>query len=208
MQEDSIVCDQMMDNMILKQIENIGFEEAGGSEQRDETPRDASRARRVRAPTTRIKQTSNISTVRARDAAAALSGTDRSIPRTRQTINTKVKPKVTSSLFSSRKPRAPTNPSSMRHTAAAASSRTTLGYTKGRDVSSRLHGNPSDAAAQPVLQGILSPKTYKQPEKAPTETELDAGFGEHETDTVSREAENVLPTYEEDEETQNFQLTL
>ncbi|KAH8432610.1 uncharacterized protein LDX57_010237 [Aspergillus melleus] len=209
LQQDSIACDKMMDDMILEQIANIGFEEAGGAEQRDESHRkDVSRARRVRAPSTRIKQTSNLSTVRARDAAAALSGTDRSLPRTRQAANPKIKPRVTSSLFSSKKPRAPANPSSMRHTAATASSRTTVGYTKGRDVSSKLHGNPPDAAAQPVHKGILSPETYMQPDEAPSETVLDAGFGEYETDGVPAEVETELPTYEEDEETQNFQLTL
>lgn len=209
LQEDSKTCDKMMDEIILKQIENIGFEEAGEAEQRDDSlPKDASRARRVRAPSTRIKQTSNISTVRARDAAAALSGTERSLPRTRQAVNPKVKPRVTSSLFSSRKPRAPTNPSSMRHTAAAASSRTTVGYTKGRDVSSKLHGKPSDAVGQPIAKGILSPETYVQPAKVPSETELDAELGEPATDAVPSDVENVLPTYEEDEETQNFQLTL
>ncbi|PLB54251.1 hypothetical protein P170DRAFT_460445 [Aspergillus steynii IBT 23096] len=209
LQEDSVACDKMMDEMILEQIENIAFEEADRTKSHDESlPKETSRAHRVRAPTTRIKQTSNISTVRARDAAAALSGTDRSIPRTRQAVNPKVKPRVTSSLFSSRKPRAPTNPSSMRHTAAISSSRTTVGYTKGRDVSSRLHGKPSDAVAPPVAKGILSPETYVQPVEVPSDTELDAGFGEQETDVVPGDVENVLPTYEEDEESQNFQLTL
>ncbi|PWY69558.1 hypothetical protein BO70DRAFT_432510 [Aspergillus heteromorphus CBS 117.55] len=193
-QADSAACDKMIDELILKQVEDIGFEEMDEAVPCSEPPtghatRHRMETRRMRAAaTSQAKSTSDVSTLRARDAAAALSGTQRSAPRTRSAVP---KPRVTSTLFPSKKPRPPTNPSSMRHTAATANSRTTVGYSRGREVSSKLHGPPASPVKQEL--GILSPETYLQP------------YG---TPPLASAVEEALPTFGEDEEAQNFQLTL
>ncbi|KAG2412588.1 hypothetical protein HFD88_010145 [Aspergillus terreus] len=205
MQEDSIACDKMMDDMILKQVESISFEEPDHDLPSQEPPVEDVPKRRVGTRRTRVtpssaKYTSNISTARARDAATALSGT-----RSRSVAVPKPKPRVASSLFASKKPRAPTNPSTMRNTAAAATSRTTVGYTKGRDVSAKLHGKSAVAPKPPVPQDIFSTETYLRPEGTPP---LDSVLADRFPESFGLEHEELLPTYEEDEETQNFQLTL
>ncbi|KAL4893361.1 hypothetical protein BDV59DRAFT_30033 [Aspergillus ambiguus] len=206
LQEDSIACDKMMDEMILQQMESIGFDETDPSSTSHQPPVGEAPRRRIGTRRTRVtpsstKYSSNISTVRARDAATALSGT-----RSRSVAVPKPKPRVASSLFASKKPRAPTNPSSMRNTAAAANSRTTVGYTKGRDVSAKLHGKTAAAPKPLVPQGIFSTETYVRPEGTPPlESDLRQRFPEI---LELEHEEELLPTYEEDEETQNFQLTL
>ena len=84
-----------------------------------------------------------------RKAAAALAAKPRSTLTTKPEQKPSI-PKSTASLFQrGAQPKntvAPTNPSSMRHTAAVAASNTTLGYGKGRAVRANLR------------QGILSPK--------------------------------------------------
>ncbi|GKZ83612.1 hypothetical protein AnigIFM56816_008707 [Aspergillus niger] len=205
-QEDSAACDRMVEEMIRKQVESIGFEETYETVPAEEPPAaDATQRRietrsRTRAANNKTKHTSNISTVRARDAAAALSGTQRSIPRTRPAVS--AKPRVTSSLFPSKRSREPTNPSSMRQTAAAATSQTTVGYSRGREVSSKLHGSTASPTEPEIVpQGILSPDTYLQPCGTPPLI----------ADTIGLDLENAeegLPTFDEDEEAQNFQLTL
>ncbi|KAE8152552.1 hypothetical protein BDV25DRAFT_150835 [Aspergillus avenaceus] len=204
MQEDSIAHDKMIDDMILKQVESIGFEDDGESEQQAEPverPQHRYETRSTR------KYASKVSTIRARDAATALSGAERT-PRPRSVSIPKPKPRVTSALFSSRKPRDPPNPSSMQHTAAAANSRTTLGYTKGRDVSSKLHGKGPTPTEFSAPKGILAPDTYLQPFGTPP-LDTDMGHFAHEDDDeLMANVEDMLPVYEEDEEALNFQLTL
>ncbi|KAE8349133.1 hypothetical protein BDV28DRAFT_141888 [Aspergillus coremiiformis] len=215
LQEDSIAYDQMMDEMILKQVESIGFEELSDVEQHselcvEEAPQHRIETGRSRGMSSRGKYISNIPTIRARDAATALSGTERTL-RPRPVSVPKPKSRVASSLFtSSRKPRMPTNPSSMYHTAATANSRTTLGYTKGRDVSCKLHGKAPMVTAtkeQAIPHGIFSPDTYLRPSGTPP-LETDLGLFPHDDDPVTTHLEEVLPVYEEDEETLNFQLAL
>ena len=83
------------------------------------------------------------------------------------------KPKFPASLVSSRKKTPPpTNPSPMRHTAAIATSNTTMGYSKGRAVSATLR------------KGV-APKSDTQ--KARANKEADEAKGE----TVGQQQENV-----------------
>ncbi|KAL4821700.1 hypothetical protein BDW67DRAFT_1673 [Aspergillus spinulosporus] len=201
-QKDSAAYDKMVDETILKQIESIDFAGRSDDEQSKqppvvEFPQRRIQARYPRAASGKSNHSSGVSTVRARDAAKALSGNERIIPRTRVAPIMKPRARIASSLFPSKKPRAPANPSSMRHTAAAADSRTTVGYTKGREVSSRLHGTAKASTKQPTKKPALSLETYTQPYVSPSL--------ESEGDQL---AEELFPTYEEDEETQNFQLTL
>ncbi|KAL2857826.1 hypothetical protein BJY01DRAFT_202305 [Aspergillus pseudoustus] len=201
-QEDSAAYDRMMDKKILEQIASIGFDELSDDDQSSkgsavEIPRRRLEAQRPRTAIGRAKYSSSVSTTRARDAVMALSSTDRSVPRARAAPIVNLKARGTSALFPSRKPRPPTNPSSMLYAAATASSRTTVGYTKGREVSSRLHDKTKSPAAQHAIQRVLSSETYMRPEGSRA--------ADIECDQV---AEDTFLQYEEDEETQSFQLTL
>ncbi|KAL3478223.1 hypothetical protein BJX99DRAFT_109443 [Aspergillus californicus] len=197
-QEDSAAYDKMIDEAILKQVESIDFNETQSSQSSvSKSPRRRMEARNPRAAAGRSSNSCGVSSVRARDAAKALSGNERSVPRTRAAPAVKPRARIAASILPSKKLRVPTNPSSMRHTAAAAGSRTTVGYNKGREVSSRLHANAKAPAAVPETKRILSPETYLQPHGSPP--------AETETDQL---AEEICLNYEEDEETQNFQLTL
>jgi hypothetical protein len=81
-------------------------------------------------------------TVTSRTAASALSMLPREPVLQSKNTNRRVAPKAsTSFLARGKKPAtpAPVNPSTMRHTVAAAASRSTIGYTKGRNASSVLN---------------------------------------------------------------------
>lgn len=195
-QEECAAYDRMVDDTIMKQVESIGIHDRS-----DDQPQQPAAAE---IPQRRVQErqrvaagknySSGVSTGRARDAAKALSGNERTAPRSRAAPITRPKARIASSLFPSKKPRGPTNPSYMRHTAAAADSRTTVGYNKGREVSSRLHGNTKTSTKEPAATRALSPETYTRPESS--------------VDSENGTLQDELPAYEEDEETQNFQLTL
>jgi hypothetical protein len=214
-QEDSIAFDKKVDEMILKQLEEIGFEDKTeldppSEPHVEEVPKRRLEVRRAKSTMTKPKYTSNISTVRARDAVAALSRVEPSGARARPAAMSKPKPRVASSLLTSRRPRVPSNLSSMRHAAATANSKTTLGYSKGRTVSSRLHGKPSTTPERSVLSPETYIELYGMP---PLGSEMwyrckAAGCFDSEEDRLAAEAERNLPTFGEDEEAQNFQLTL
>ncbi|PKX90826.1 uncharacterized protein P174DRAFT_514817 [Aspergillus novofumigatus IBT 16806] len=214
-QEDSIAFDKKVDEMILKQLEEIGFEDKTelnppSEPHVEEVPKRRLEVRRAVSTMTKPRYTSNISTVRARDAVAVLSRVEPSGARARPAAMSKPKPRVASSLLTSRRPRVPSNLSSMRHTAATANSKTTLGYSKGRTVSSRLHGKPSTTPERSVLSPETYIELYGMP---PLGSEMwyrckAAGCFDSEEDRLAAEAERNLPTFGEDEEAQNFQLTL
>ncbi|KAL4959152.1 uncharacterized protein BDV14DRAFT_185308 [Aspergillus stella-maris] len=197
-QKDSATYDKMVDEMIMKQIESVNFNEPSDDDQSGKPSGAEIPQRRIRTRTTRVisgnsKASTGVSTVRARDAAKALSGNERSVSRTRPAPIVKPRTRIASALFPSKKPREPTNPSAMRHTASVADSRTTMGYTKGREMSSRLNGRPQTPNKQPATKPALSPETFSRPSSETENNQL---------------PEAVIPAYEEDEETQNFQLTL
>ncbi|KAJ5312255.1 hypothetical protein N7508_003085 [Penicillium antarcticum] len=205
--EDSAKCDKMVDEMILKQLEGVGFESSGNSEPAKITQTPSTRSK---APMT-TRHTRNISSLRSREAAAALAA-----PQPTAAPQVALAPKSRLGLGSSllmpkRQTRAPTNPSSMRNTAAAANSNTTVGYSKGRSVSSTLREKNAEAQKTSSSEA-LSPETYMQLYGAPP---LDSDMwtrckaaGCFDTpEEVSQELES-LPTYDEDEEAQSFQLTL
>ncbi|KAI9375446.1 hypothetical protein BJX61DRAFT_142353 [Aspergillus egyptiacus] len=196
-QKDSDAYDKLVDEIIMKQVESIGFDEPTNNDHSNqpsvaELPKQHIEAPKPKVAAGRSKYSASVSTIRARDAAKALSGNERSVTRTRAAPIAKSKARVAPSIFSSKKPRTPTNPSSMRHTAATACSRTTVGYSKGREVSSRLHGKSKAPATQPAATRALSPEIYMQLPSA----------------SSNQLEEDMCPNYEEDEETQNFQLTL
>lgn len=82
------------------------------------------------------------STIKSKVAAASLSLPKQSGPALKTSTrpnNAPAKPRLTTSLVSRpKKTPAPTNPSQMRHNAAVAASKTTMGYSKGRAASATL----------------------------------------------------------------------
>ena len=82
------------------------------------------------------------STLKSKVAAASLSLPKHSVPALKTASkphNAPAKPRLTTSLVARpKKTPAPTNPSPMRHNAAVAASRTTMGYSKGRATSATL----------------------------------------------------------------------
>lgn len=208
-QQDSIACDKAVEEAIKKQMANIGFNDSsGGTEESSGNKSKSTQRRQPKEGASGRSHASNVSTVTSRDAAAALSGT----PATARPRAARIpKPRVASSLLGTKKPRVPTNPSSMRQTAAAADSRTTVGYSKGRSVSSKLQGKAPPK--EPATKGILSPWTYIQlygPPPFGSEMWIRckaAGCFDEESRPEATDEED-LGVYDEDEEAQNFQLTL
>ncbi|KAJ5498841.1 hypothetical protein N7453_007892 [Penicillium expansum] len=207
--EDSAACDKMVDDMIMKQLEDIGFESSGESESANALqPNDIPPKR----PTT-TRHTRSVSTLRARDAVAALAGPQPTAPpRVASTAKPRVASLASSLVMPKRHARVPSNPSSMRNTAASLNSRTTVGYSKGRSVSSTLREKHSQTQKLASSQ-ILSPETYMQLYgPPPLDSEMWSrckAAGCFDTpDETTQEPEEPLPTFEEDDEAQSFQLTL
>lgn len=215
--EDSIAFDKMMDEMMLKQIASVSLADFNDREEFEEpimrgVRLSRSKERRVNLNAS-SRPTSSASTIRSRDAASALSWTKPSTVRTRPTSVRLPKPRMTSPLFSSKRTRAPTNPSTMRHTAAVASSKTTLGYSRGRSVSNALRGMAPQPKKQTTSKDILSPETYMELYGPPPFGSnmwircKTAGCFDEESNQDDG-SDEALPTFGEDEEAQNFQLTL
>ena len=205
-QEDSALCDKMIDEMILKQLDSVNFAEPSDDE--------ALPATRPRLQSNRLAGLSssarNIPTLRSREAAAALSESATRTNRLR-TAASKSRTSPSSILTSKRKGRVPTNPSSMRSTAAAVNSKTTLGYSKGRSVSSTLRENGA-AQSQTNFRATLSPETYIRlygppPLGSAMWTRCKAA-GYFDIQKQNDEPEEPLEILGEDEEADSFQLTL
>lgn len=209
------MCDKLADEMIMKQLESVRFND---SSEEETTPASVlqpqTQTSRAKGPSMNTRSTRSIPTIRSREAASALAGLKPSTAPARPPAASKSRMASASSLLMPKKTtRVPTNPSSMRNTAAAANSNSTVGYSKGRSVSSSLRENtvrkPSDA------QSPLSPESYMELYGPPPPGSdmwsrckaagyLDGPDG----DGFSQELEEALPTFEEDEDAQSFQLTL
>lgn len=104
------------------------------------------------------------STMKLKSAAAALSQTRVSAAAPK--VSTKplapsAKTRLSTSLVSRpKKSPAPTNPSSMRHTAAVAASKTTMGYAKGRSTSASLRTTILPKKDSEVPDASLPPAEY------------------------------------------------
>jgi hypothetical protein len=210
--EDSAACDKMVDDMILKQLEDVGFE----STVEHETVKSRKpQALPLKEPAP-MRHTRSVSTLRSREAASALSGSMTTVtPR----VVSAPKPRVASLASSAsalvmpkRHARVPSNPSSMRNTAASVNSRTTVGYSKGRSVSSNLREKTAQAL-KPSTSQALSPETYIQlyglpPLGSEMWSRCKAAGCFDTPEETPQEPEELLPTFEEDEEAESFQLTL
>lgn len=207
-QEESVKADKMVDEMIMKQLDSIGFSEASEDEAM-KAPKPQPEAARAKTPSTSTRPARNISTLRSREAAAALGGQKTTAPPARTTAPPK--PRVASALMPKKKTRVPTNPSSMRNTAAAATSNTTVGYTKGRSVSATLREQQIEHKKSSSSQTSISPGTYMRlygPPPLGSEMWSRCKAAGCLEDSDEAGPEELLPTFEEDEEAENFQLTL
>ncbi|KAJ6145576.1 hypothetical protein N7470_009471 [Penicillium chermesinum] len=200
-QQDSAQCDKMVDDMIMKQLESVGFNESSEDEGDKIMPSVSTGSDTQRKGPASNTRSRNISTLRSREAAAALSGSKSTTAPARPVVapKSRLTPSV---LMPKKKARVPTNPSSMRTTAAAVTSNTTVGYTKGRSVSTTLRENK----ARPMA--TLSPETYFQLYGPPPLGSKmwvrckAAGCFDNEEDSED------LQTFGEDDEADDFQLTL
>lgn len=199
--QSSISYDKMVDEMIQKQVEDMDCWDQFDLQPQKEEPIKTNE-KKVPAK--------GVSTVKARNAAAALSHTRSSsinrVETTRPPMPSKTKAPI-SQVMPKRRTPTPTNSS-----IAAASSRTTVGYSKGRSVSSTLQAKAQPVKEKKAPKSILDPAKYMQLYGAPPAgSEMwmqcrDAGLVVDPEEVVD---DNVVPSLlEEDEEFRDFQLTL
>ncbi|EER25933.1 hypothetical protein D8B26_008258 [Coccidioides posadasii str. Silveira] len=216
--EEQEAFDKRFDDLILQQVREM--ESLNIKEFPDEPCIEELEAKRLKGLEKKKANKPNInrhvSTLQSRSAAKALSRLPRPVahPKTRPAPT--ARPRVITGLTSKRKSTVPSNPSSMRHTAAVVTSRTTLGYAKGRGVSSALRGRASKEEVKKVssTKSIISPDKYMElygPPPFGTEMWLRCKTaGLFDTEDVDQAILDEIPPsfYQEDEETANFQLTL
>lgn len=217
-----IASEKRDDEMIQREVDAIDLkklllqDEPGleiGRSSNETRKQDSSRSTSAMLPT-------RASTLRARNAAAALSRPPSSATVRSDTANSTSSSMTKTGLLPPRRTASTrqANASNVRHAVAAASSRTTVGYSRGRSVSSTLPNKPvkESATNQKPSQrkSVMSPQTYVQLYGAPPiGSEMwkrceEAGcLPEQEVIPLSDD-ELILPLLEEDEETRNFQLTL
>lgn len=196
----------------MKQLDSVGFNDPSEDEIAP-APKPQQRSLRAKTPSTSTRPTRNISTLRSREAAAALSAPKPSTASARPAAVPKSRLASASSVLMPKKTRVPSNPSSMRNTAAAATSNTTMGYSKGRSVSSTLREKTAEQPSS--TSATLSPETYMQLYGPPplgsdmwSRCKAAGCFDSPSESATSQELEEPLPTFEEDEEAASFQLTL
>ncbi|KAH8698303.1 hypothetical protein BGW36DRAFT_294414 [Talaromyces proteolyticus] len=214
-QQESVSYDKMIDEIIQKQVEDIELPGLNAREAQDLPSFDEPDQQRHNKANEKKGLNKGLSSLKARDAAKALSQTKCSLAK--RVESTKVSTSRTSKaplalIAPKRRTPTPTNSSTAHNTAAAASSRTTLGYSKGRSVSSTLQtkGNPAKEKQAPS-RGILDPRKYMQlygPPPAGSEMWMQCKEAGLVADPEEVDNDFVLSLDEEDEETRNFQLTL
>lgn len=210
-QEDSAKADKMVDEMIMKQLDSIGFSEPSEDEA-IKAPKPQPQTARAKASSSSTRPSRNIPTLRSRDAAAALAGPKATVAPAKTAATPK--PRIASSLLMpKKKTRVPTNPSPMRNTAATVTSNSTVGYSKGRSVSSTMREKQVEQKKKPSnAQTTLPPETYMQlygpPPLGSEMWSRCKAAGCFDDPNENAEPEELLPTFEEDEEAENFQLAL
>lgn len=211
--ENSLKCDQLAEEMIMKQLDSINFNESSEEEHlKAPAPAPQPRTTRSKATPAAPRHTRTVSTLRSREAANALAAPKPSAAPLR--VAPAPKSRLPSALMPKKKTRVPTNPSSMRNTAAAVTSNNTLGYSKGRSVSSTLHDDKEESKPSDT-HTTHSPETYIQLYGTPplgsemwTRCKAAGYFDSPEEIGTAQELDENLPTFEEDDEALNFQLAL
>ena len=211
--ENSLNCDQLAEEMIMKQLDSINFNESSEEEHlKAPAPAPQPRTTRSKATPAAPRHTRTVSTLRSREAANALATPKPGAAPVR--VAPAPKSRLPSALMPKKKTRVPTNPSSMRNTAAAVTSNNTLGYSKGRSVSSTLHDDKEESKPSDT-HTTHSPETYIQLYGTPplgsemwTRCKAAGYFDSPEEIGTAQELDENLPTFEEDDEALNFQLAL
>ena len=163
------------------------------------------------------------STIKSKSAAATLSHPKPAAVKSKvaaKTVVPSTKPRPNTSIaFRTKKTPVPTNPSPMRHAAALANSKNTMGYAKGRSASAMLRKTEQSKTDPEVPDTSLAPAEYIQrygvprlgsemwisckragcfeEDEEPSLEEMFGGDGSHSLDKLLRE-----------EAEQDFQLTL
>ncbi|EFE30739.1 uncharacterized protein ARB_02438 [Trichophyton benhamiae CBS 112371] len=225
-----------IEELIQAQIDSIGTLELDG--EGDDAKAEAEESRPVSRATTKSQRSERtVSTLRSKSAAQALAMDPKESVRTRSSARlaakaaAKAATATTATTTKQKKTTEPTNPSSMRHTAAVASSRSTLGYSKGREAlaalregtdqpksSSKTNRSTNNAGGQENETDHLSPELYMQLYGPPAfGTEMwsrckIAGYFDDEVKTTEEllgiDSTNVDDAFVEDEESANFQLLI
>ncbi|KAI1920744.1 hypothetical protein LOZ52_005403 [Ophidiomyces ophidiicola] len=214
--KDQAVFDKKIDDLILQQVQDMKSLDI--QEFPDEPCIEELEAKRLQAMGKTGRQPSII---QSRTAAKALSKLPRPSVQPKPRVVPTARSRVIPSLTSKRKAVVPINPSPMRHTAAVINSRTTLGYAKGRGVSSALRNQSSKenvkkppSSTTSSSSSIISPERFMQLYGPPAVgTEMWSRCktaGLFDPVDVDKAIYDEIPpvTYEEDEETANFQLTV
>ncbi|KAK2750190.1 hypothetical protein FQN57_004687 [Myotisia sp. PD_48] len=218
----NIEFDKRIDDLILEQLDSglkqLGMEDDGlphGSKIIASLKQQQPQMKRKEAI---VPIDRSVSTLRSRSAAKALALDPKPTPFVREKSRAGAAAKPVSKTTSMKRTPTPSNPSSMRHTAAMASSRNTLGYSKGRNVSSSLRTQSSStqkSVSRALNNTILSPERYIELYGVPPfGSEMwsrcnAAGCFDPELNATEQELVDEIPSvYEEDEETANFELGL
>ncbi|EEH41404.2 hypothetical protein PAAG_09115 [Paracoccidioides lutzii Pb01] len=243
--------DKQMEDMIQKEIDNmellgINVRQFPHEPCAEEIALDITRKQVQKQQTSKmIVVDRSLSTIKSRTAARLLSqqqsrptmmpapvssstSTSTPFPKCKPKPKGSSTPRIrfSSGLFPPKKQPTPTNPSTFSHVAATVSSRTTVGYSKGRSVVSNLRQKPTNAAnnkqsdrqtnSNSSKSDILSPARYMQLYgNPPFGSEMwsrckAAGLFDAEVTDAELDAflEEIPSFTEEDEEYANFQLTL
>lgn len=220
-----------IDELIQAQIDSIGTLELEGG---DGAKGQVEESMPVSRAATKPEQSERtVSTLRSKSAARALAMDPKGSVRTRCSPRLAAKAAAKAAAATTtiqKKTIEPANPSPMRHTAAVASSRSTLGYSKGREALAALKEETgktksSSKTSKPTNKkkgekenetDSLSPELYMQLYGPPAfGTEMwsrceIAGYFDDEAKTTEEllgiDSPNVDDAFVEDEESANFQL--
>ncbi|EZF11985.1 hypothetical protein H112_06905 [Trichophyton rubrum D6] len=225
-----------IEELIQAQIDSIGSLELEGEE---DAKAEAEECRPVSRATTKSQRSERtVSTLRSKSAAQALAMDPKESVRTRSSARLAAKAAAKAATATTKttttkqkKTTEPTNPSSMRHAAAVASSRSTLGYSKGREAlaalregtdqpksSSKTNKSTNKTGEQENETDHLSPELYMQLYGPPAfGTDMwsrckIAGYFDDEVKTTEEllgiDSTNIDDAFVEDEESANFQLLI
>jgi hypothetical protein len=154
---------------VLQQIEDKSREEMAKPWPMEDEADTVVDAMIAAGPKSALSQTNKIDTIRAKGAVSALASRPQTrLPSaaTKDTASSMQKKKSISSVLGRKKaPLQPINPSKMRHTAAVAASKTTMGYSKGRQVSSMLPEKGAQASgihAVKIDQFKIDPSEFRE----------------------------------------------
>ncbi len=188
-------------------------------------PSSAKVSSEMRKPAINPLKNKGSATITAKNAAAALSQPQKTstAPLQKSSSSTSTKSRIPSSLLASKKKTpTPTNPSTMRHTAAVTASKTTMGYSKGRATSYTMKNSilPKDGVTKSASAGrpdtTLAPAMYIHRYGIPPVGSemwlrcLNSGCFDDDEGDLDDAIKGITPgsVFEDDEAESDFQFTL